>query len=222
MNASAFVSAVSQLSFEHAFNPYSDRCAIYDRADAPRMRSSALAAMLDCASSGPVDAIWVGRDLGYRGGRRTGLALTDEVHAYLHLKRWGISGDRPTIGNIVAERTAAVIWDVLTQIDASIFLWNVFPLHPHEPDRPFTNRTHNARERHTGEQILAMLVELLRPRRIIAIGNDASSAAARVSAGFPIISVRHPSYGGQTQFMRQIRDAYGLPGLPQMSTQLLI
>jgi len=26
------------------------------------------------------NTIWMGRDLGYRGGRRTGLALTDEAH----------------------------------------------------------------------------------------------------------------------------------------------
>ena len=118
--------------------------------------------------------------------------------------------DRPTIGDIMAERTAAVIWSMLAQIDARIFLWNVFPLHPHEPDRPFTNRTHNAKERRAGEDILAMLIELLRPRRVFAIGNDAAHAVGRLDAGLPTISVRHPSYGGQTQFLRQIREAYKL------------
>lgn len=222
MSVQSFVRAVSQLSFEHAFNPYTDHCATFDRKDAARTRVTALAAMLESAASAPVDAIWVGRDLGYRGGRRTGLALTDEVNANVHMSRWGVETDRPTVGDIMAERTAAVIWTMLAQIDARIFLWNVFPLHPHEPGRPFTNRTHNAKERRAGEVILAMLVELLRPRRVFAIGNDAALAVERINPSLPTIPVRHPSYGGQTQFLRQIREAYKLPALPQPGMHLLL
>lgn len=210
MSTQSFVHAVLQLSFEHTFNPYTDHCAIFDRANAARTRAAALTAMLESAMSGPVDAIWIGRDLGYRGGRRTGLALTDEVNANTHMQRWGVEIERPTVGDIVAERTAAVIWAMLAQIDARIFLWNVFPLHPHEPDRPFTNRAHNAKERRAGEDILAMLIELLQPRRIFAIGNDAALAVTRIDSTLPTIAVRHPSYGGQTQFLRQISSVYNL------------
>ncbi len=222
MSTQSFVRAVSQLSFEHAFNPYTDRCATFDRADAAPTRAAALTAMLESAMSAPVDAIWVGRDLGYRGGRRTGLALTDEVNANAHMSRWGVKIDRPTVGGIVAERTAAVIWTMLAQIDARIFLWNVFPLHPHEPDQPFTNRTHNAKERRAGEDILAMLIELLRPRRVFAIGNDAALAVGRINASLPTIPVRHPSYGGQTQFLRQIREAYELADAPEPAIRPLL
>ena len=222
MSTQSFVRAVSQLSFDHAFNPYTDRCTTYDRADAAETRAAALMAMLESAMSAPVDAIWVGRDLGYRGGRRTGLALTDEVNANAHMSRWGVEVQRPTVGDIVAERTAAVIWTMLAQIDARIFLWNVFPLHPHEPDRPFTNRTHNAKERRAGEDILAMLIHLLRPRRIFAIGNDAALAVTRIDASLPTIPVRHPSYGGQTQFLQQIRGAYELVDAPKPAMPLLL
>ena len=45
------------------------------------------------------------------------------------------------------ERTANVIWRMLMRIDEPIFLWNVFPLHPHEPDDPMSNRRHTAKER---------------------------------------------------------------------------
>ena len=116
--------------------------------------------------------------------------------------------ERSTVGYAIAERTAAVIWSKLDQIDARIFLWNVFPLHPHEVDSPFTNRQHNARGRSAGEVLLQELVELLKPSRIVAIGNDAANAANRITEKVPVICVRHPSYGGQTQFLKQIDDLY--------------
>jgi uracil-DNA glycosylase len=208
MQPSQFVSALKTLSFEHTFNPYVDRCAVHDKIDAPQKRAGLLKAMLDAAMRIELDAIWIGRDLGYRGGRRTGLALTDDIHSSWHAERWQLAYERPTKGRPVAERTAAVIWSVLQEIDAPIFLWNVFPLHPHEPDDPFTNRAHNARERAAGEDILASLVMLLSPKRIVAIGNDAAKTAIRVAHDQCIVQVRHPSYGGQNEFLDQIRSTY--------------
>lgn len=211
MKIHPFVEAVAALKFEDCFNPYTDRCDVHDRRDAPRRRAAALSAMLRRAAEGPIDAIWIGRDLGYRGGRRTGLALTDDVHMAQHARRWSIdlAPERPTIGSAVAERTAAVIWNMLEHIDARIFLWNVFPLHPHEAGDPFTNRQHNARERRAGEELLQELIVLLRPARIVAIGNDAAAAARRITDSVPVVCVRHPSYGGQTQFQEQIAELYG-------------
>ena len=153
-------------------------------------------------------AAWIGRDLGHRGGRRTGLALTDDVHFHMHLKRWELSFKRPTKSPVVAEQTAEIVWRVLSQIELPVFLWNVFPLHPHKPDNPFSNRRHNSKERRIGEEFLAELILLLRPRRLIAIGNDAFHTTSRLCSRRDVFRVRHPSYGGQAQFLRDMQELY--------------
>ena len=208
MDSEHFVNKIRELHFADTFNPYSNRCPIYDLADAPQRRSEILLSLLNAALDRDVDSLWIGRDLGYRGGRRTGLSLTDDVHFQIHVERWGRSFQRPTHNQVIAERTAAIVWGILSQIDLSIFLWNVFPLHPHEPGNPFSNRPHNSTERRIGEEILAELVLLLKPRRLIAIGNDAFHTTRRLYPHRQVSQVRHPSYGGQSQFLKEIKEIY--------------
>jgi hypothetical protein len=205
--AARFVSAIRSLKFDDTFNPYLDRCPIHDRADAPRRRSATLRAILDAAASRGVHSVWIGRDLGYRGGRRTGLALTDDLHVPMHGARWGVKIERSTRGPSVKERTAGLAWSMLEEIELPIFLWNVFPLHPHEPDKPFTNRSHSSAERGAGEELLSELLKLLRPELVVALGGDAARCAERVAGS--CVRVRHPSYGGQADFLHQMFDLYG-------------
>ena len=211
MNPIRFMEGLRELAFRDAFNPYSNRCPVHDLDDAPRRRSEILLAVLNVASGMDIDALWIGRDLGYRGGRRTGLPLTDDVHFDAHVARWRLSYDRPTKREAIAERTAAIAWEVLSQIETSVFLWNVFPLHPHKPDSPFSNRPHNSIERRNGEEFLSELILLLRPRRLIAIGNDAFGTARRLASGHEVLQVRHPSYGGKAQFQKQMRQLHPIP-----------
>lgn len=211
MNPKDFIKELQALNFENTFNPYVDCCATHDSKDAPLIRRKALLEILKIAAISEVDSIWIGRDLGYRGGRRTGLALTDDVHISTHAARWGLDFIKPTNGEVVAERTAATIWEVLGQIDSKIFLWNVFPLHPHESCNPFTNRSHNSVERQAGENLLLGLIRMLSPKKIIAIGNDAAISANKLFDSSKVYKVRHPSYGGQNQFIQEISEIYGLP-----------
>lgn len=209
MTPESFVTAIAGLHFKNSFNPYSDQCTFNDVEGAAKIRSTMLSRLLESAAKTEVDAIWIGRDLGYRGGRRTGLALTDDLHITAHAARWGLVGaNRATTGEPIRERTAAVIWRILSHIRQPIFLWNVFPLHPHEATDPFSNRSHTASECRAGEEILQELVSLLRPKRIVAIGNDAARTARRKILGAQVAHVRHPSYGGQQIFMRQIIELY--------------
>jgi hypothetical protein len=59
-----------------------------------------------------------------------------------------------------------------------------------------------------GEAILAELILILRPRRLVSIGNDAAKTASRVAGLADVVKVRHPSYGGQRDFVNQIGCLY--------------
>lgn len=204
-----FVQALSSVTLEHVFNPYAERCPLHDRRDAPARRQQNLALSLETAIELKVRTIWIARDLGYRGGRRTGLALTDEVHldSYSSLFQ-GLRVAKATKGPAVGERTASVIWQMLLRLGEPVFLWNVFPLHPHEPDDPMSNRCHTRRERETCARFLHEVLDLLQPETVIAIGGDAHRAVDAL--GIHALQVRHPSYGGQNTFIAQIEAAYDL------------
>lgn len=210
-----FIDSLKASRFDDVFNPYADRCEVHDLDDAPKLRASALLKLLKVAAKSEIDAFWIGRDLGYRGGRRTGLALTDDVHLSSHATRWNIKVDRATSGSMVRERTAAVIWSMLASVPTPVFLWNVFPFHPHEPGEPFTNRSHNSKERELGEALLAELISMLRPQRLICIGNDAAKTGLRLAGIADVVKVRHPSYGGQAEFIRQIENLYRVSMSPK-------
>lgn len=209
-NPKNYVAQLKSMSHPNTFNPYVDRCESCDRKASPGLRAKILEDMLTAACSVQVDSIWLGRDLGHRGGRRTGLAFTDDIHYPKHIQRWGLDGSRPTKGAPVAEQTAKVVWEMLDRTADRIFLWNVFPLHPFPTGRPFANRSHNAEERKVGQQLLRLLCDLLQPNLIVCVGNDAFRACESTLTGIALHPVRHPSFGGQDHFRRQIEALYDL------------
>lgn len=209
MTPKSFISTLAATNLPSVFNPWRDRCQLHDRRDAAARRRDNLERILGAALDSHVETIWIARDLGYRGGRRTGVPLTDEVH----LKNaaalmGGIELERATQGPVVAERTAAIVWRVLEQIGQPVMLWNVFPFHPHDADDPLSNRCHTRSEREATWPLLQALIAMIRPRRIVAIGRDAHLALGEL--GIPIMAVRHPSYGGQREFIEGMFSLYGI------------
>lgn len=208
--ARAFVAQVSALRFENVFNPYSDVCRIHDRHDANVIRAENLIAVLTAALDGGVHSIWIARDLGHRGGRRTGLPLTDESNLINHAN---MLGSRPlqkaTRTPIVSEITARVVWERLLLVNRRVFLWNIFPLHPHDADDSLSNRHHNKLESVACAHLISWLIDHLRPTQIVAIGAGAAKALTLQKLSFG--NVRHPSFGGQAEFRRGVSRIYKLP-----------
>ena len=210
MNSKKFVRELTGYTGTSVFNPYSDICKVFDKRNANLIRLKNLELILGELSSKEVDAIWIGRDLGHRGGRRTGLALTDEGSLEIASELWGVELTQATKGQVFYERTAANIWSSRQFINSNIFMWNVFPFHPHKSENPFTNRSHTARERDSGLSILEALLTILRPQKIVAIGNDAYKCSLKVHDQDKVFKVRHPSYGGEREFSSQISQLYGM------------
>lgn len=207
MNVQQFIDQLSNVSLPNVFNPYSDLCSEHDHPESSAIRRSNLENYLDAAALCGVDSVWIGRDYGYRGGRRTGIALTDETHLTTLEKHFGIQGmSKATIGETIKERTASQVWNIISEVQANVFLWNVFPFHPYECGNPMSNRRHTVREFNYCRDLLICLLEWFKPKQIIALGADAHKAVLQL--GFEVFRVRHPSYGGHIEFATAIRKLY--------------
>jgi uracil-DNA glycosylase len=219
MTPKSFVSALAAADLPSVFNPWRDRCAIHDRRDAAARRRANLERVLVAALDARVETIWIARDLGYRGGRRTGVPLTDEIHLnHAAALMGGIALERATQGPVIAERTAAIVWQVLSRIGQPVMLWNVFPFHPHEEGDPMSNRCHTRAEREATWPLLQALMSMVGPKRIVAIGRDAHLALDGLN--IPTTAIRHPSYGGQREFIDGMFDLYGINGREPASPEL--
>lgn len=209
IRARDFAASLYEMEFENVFNPYRHVCAIHDHQHSPSVRLNNLEVYFAEALQSMPCTAWIGRDLGYRGGRRTGLPLTDEAHLSLFSAAFNVAAARKaTKTQTVAERTAAEIWRVISAIKNVPFLWNAFPFHPHEAGDDLGNRCHTRKEFSACEDFLAALMATFKFERIFVLGNDAGRALDRL--GIRYTYVRHPSYGGQTEFRRQMALAYDL------------
>lgn len=206
----AFIAELSACGSETVFNPWTMNCELADVEDSFHVRRANLRSVLSaCADADEVD-VWIGRDLGWRGGRRTGIALVDEYSLGDYAISIEVEGlAKATAGPVMRERTATEIHLARTRVLRKVFFWNVFPFHPHEAGMPQTNRMHTRRERDGGITFLKMVLDLLSVGRVLTIGNDATHALK--AAGVACCPVRHPSYGGQREFHRQVNLYYGLP-----------
>ena len=127
----SFATALAKAHLPSVFKPYRDCCSIHDRSDAPRVRKRNLTQYLEAALDARVDTIWIARDLGYRGGRRTGVPLTDEVHLafsesrgfFTHKDRLKLTGNPVRRMILSGDRKAALARFGLAEGKPTVFVF---------------------------------------------------------------------------------------------------
>jgi uracil-DNA glycosylase len=160
----------------------------------------------------------LGEAPGYRGMTVTGVPFTNTAMLHSRSNPFGLfgpgkgyalpAGDPP----VAAEPTATVMWQVLAELDFLPLLWSAYPLHPHLPGQPLSNRTPTAAEIATGEPIWLALAELFCVEAVVAVGNVAYRSLR--ASGRPAPTVRHPAHGGKAKFRLGLQEllAAGING----------
>lgn len=181
--------------------------------DADRVRTANLRAYLDAVLGAGADTLLCGEAPSCVGTRWTGIPFTSERETAsgdfpleaCHLLRRAARGERP----LMKEASALYVWRALARAPVPVVLWNALQLHPHPPGDPRANRTPADAEVELGRESLERLIELVRPRRIVALGRTAERALKRM--GHDAVYVRHPAHGGSTRMMRGL-EALGVIG----------
>ena len=96
-----------------------------------------------------------------------------------------------------SEPSGTIVHRVLGELDAEhrVIVWNTVPTHPHKPGQPLSNRRPTVTEIEAGAVYAERLLEMVRPRVIVAVGRVAEEIL-----GPRATYVRHPANGGATAF----------------------
>lgn len=183
-------------STDELFNPYGDVHEEIDRPDAARIRRANLKSYLHCYDAQP-PLFLLAEAPGPWGCRFSGVPFVSE--AQLTDTDFPIDG-RASSRNTEPHReySGSIYWRVLQPYFPHFFTWNSVPLHPHDAGDPLTIRTPRRSEVARYESVLADLLDLLQPARIVAVGRKAERALCEVDADCTY--VRHPSQGGAKKF----------------------
>ena len=99
------------------------------------------------------------------------------------------------------EHSANYMWEVLAKLHPNAFLWNAVPLHPRQPGMFDKNRKPTTKERNQFAPLTDGLIAILKPQAVIAVGRVAERALQKQKPTY----LRHPSFGGASEFRNGIR-----------------
>jgi len=150
------------------------------------------------------DVVCLGEAGGYQGMRWSGIAFTSERD----LLRWGAPYRTTCAARTWSEPSGTIVHRVLAELGAEhrVILWNTVPTHPHRPGEPLSNRRPTIAEVEAGAPLAMRLVELVRPRTVVAVGRIAESVLPAGTA-----YVRHPANAGGPAFREGMRAILAAP-----------
>lgn len=146
--------------------------------------------------------LFVGEAPGWRGCALTGIPFSSE-----DVLR---SGSHPFLAALLpslrlagsmAERSATIVWRQFSGKRSLPAFWNAFPFHPHSAGVANDNRTPTEAEIAAGVPFLRVVVGILDPHTIVAVGKAAESITASTFPRLRHIALPHPSYRGTAGFI---------------------
>ena len=177
------------------------------RANAIRRRNLTL--YLEQLAEHRPPVLLVGEAPSYRGMRITGVPFTNTVILQRGIPHFGLFGSANGYSvpddqrTVAAEPTATVMWNTLVELDFLPLLWSAYPLHPHRPGDPLSNRTPTAAEAAEWSWSWRALRDVFSIRSVVAVGNVAYDSMMR--SGLAVPRVRHPAHGGKEKFARGLQ-----------------
>lgn len=209
VSAAAVDRVIRQLiAFESpgVFNPWSDHCERDAFADAARRRRKRLRAHM---LADDVRIILCGEAPGHLGCRASGIPFSSErLLMEGAIPRVPQERRRITIArNRLSEPSATVVWGALHDcgLQNHAILCNAFAWHP-MGEGPHTNRKPTEKERRAGLPVLDKLLALYPGAIVLAVGKTAARSLSEVGRE-PAAALRHPAFGGATEFRRGLRRA---------------
>ena len=199
-------------SFNGLFNQYKDRNPHVDLTNAVDIRRQNLYNYFKSFPKKPT-VVFIGEAPGPWGCRFSGIPFTGERQ--LLMKELPFSGNQSSRNKPKIEvrkatpyvsNSARIFWGVMRQYHPKFFVWNCVPIHPYKKGNILSVRTPTTEEVMHYSNLLAEILSLLKPKKIIAVGKKAEFSLNKL--GIPCIYVRHPSQGGAVKFRNGIRRAF--------------
>jgi hypothetical protein len=151
----------------------------------------------------------VGEAPGHKGCALTGIPFTSQLvlassaHPFIAILRRSLPG-----GGSSTESTGTIVWEHLLSCAVVPAFWNAFPFHPHKPANTNSNRRPTKAEVVSGRHFLQLVIRILCPHTIVAVGRTAAAAVlSHTLCHLKFAAVRHPSFGGKAEFLTGITSA---------------
>ena len=150
------------------------------------------------------DVLLVGEAPGYKGCRITGIPFSCcqlyEQIDHPFLKKLG---PKLKIEADEWENTAAYVWNYLLEKETLPLFWNSFPFHPYRKGNKMSNRAPLKSEIEEGIKYLLDLQQIFDVKIVAGLGRAGQKAALAAfdQTGIDVPYIRHPSYGGKSDFI---------------------